>query len=155
MLRIHGGSVSDYPRSCTRSAEWMTSRCVSDEIHSLLRRCPEFCQPLRTPSGTVPSSAERSDSANPSASYPACPAMERPSTSKSAIRVRGLAAGEIPKGAVQQVKYLVQQVRQHGTELVGDLGTRFPSLHRRQLVLDRSCLTANVAAWACLPVLPL
>ena len=48
-------------------------------------------------SGTVPSSAKRSDSANPSASYPACPAMERPSTSKSAIRVIGLAVVESPK----------------------------------------------------------
>ena len=46
--------------------------------------------------GTVPSSAERSDSANPSASCPACPAMERPSTSKSAIRVIGLAVVESP-----------------------------------------------------------
>ena len=48
-------------------------------------------------SGTVPSSAERSDSANPSASYPACPVIERPSTSKSAIRVIGLAVVESPK----------------------------------------------------------
>ena len=38
-------SVFDYPRSRVRSVEWMTSRCVSDEIHSLLGRCPRFCHP--------------------------------------------------------------------------------------------------------------
>ena len=38
-------SVFDYPRSRARSVEWMTSRCVSDGIHSLLGRCPRFCHP--------------------------------------------------------------------------------------------------------------
>ena len=34
------GSAFDYPRSRARSVEWMTSRCVSDGMHSLLGRCP-------------------------------------------------------------------------------------------------------------------
>ena len=55
-----------------------------------------FAAPQDAP-GTVSSSAKRSDSANSSASYPACSAIERPSTSKSAIRVIGLAVVESPK----------------------------------------------------------
>ena len=34
------GSVFDYPRSRARSVEWMINRCISDEIHLLLRRRP-------------------------------------------------------------------------------------------------------------------
>ena len=40
-------SVFDYPRSRTRSIEWMTNRCVSDEIY-LLETVSEVLQPLRT-----------------------------------------------------------------------------------------------------------
>ena len=47
--------------------------------------------------GMVSSNAKRSNPANPSASYPACPATERPITSKSAILVDGRTPGESPK----------------------------------------------------------
>ena len=51
--------------------------------------------------GAVQSNARRRDPANPSASYPACFVMERPSASESAMRHSGMAKSAVQSGVDQ------------------------------------------------------
>ena len=137
MFCIHTGSVFDYPRSRTRSIEWMTNRCVSDEIH-LLETVSEVLQPLRTrpawcrptPNGAILQTRLHHTLR--------APLLSAPAPQKSAIRVRGLAAVESPKARCSTSNHLIVQVLPHRVKCGCHLVYSLPSLHRWQLVPDRS-----------------
>ena len=134
MFRIHYGSVSDYPRSRTRSIEWMTNRCVSDEIY-LLGTVSEVLQPVRTrpascrpaPNGAILQTRQHHTLRAQLLNVP------EPQSLPSGCRSGGPG---IPKGAVQYIEHLIVQVRPHGVKCGYHLVYSLPVLHRWQLVPD-------------------
>ena len=99
-------SVFDYPRSRTRSIEWMTNRCVSDGMHLHPGRYPRFYSPSgRVRHSAVQCRAERF--CKPVRIMPGMLCYGAPQHLKVCHPGNGSGGSGIPKGAMQYAKHFM------------------------------------------------